>query len=394
MIDDFAPKGTGNDVNRLHQTADRLLRAQGNRGGRNRMNPDGTLKETFWPRGIILSTGEDVPKGHSLRARMFISHVKKGDITKSKLTALQRHAAEGRFAEAMAGYVSWLARRADGLSDGLAKRATALRAEVAGDHTRTPDNIASLLIGIEQFLLLAENEGAITRVELKAFRDRAARALSDAAEVQDVEQEAEKPAETFRHMIGDALASGRGHLADRDGNAPSGREVACGWRERTITRNNGDIDRDWWPTGDRIGWIEGDQLWLIPAAAYACAEKLSKDQNRSLGITERMLGSRLEEAGWLLSKEEGKLAKKVRVGGVATRAYHISVAQFLPDMPLPPRNLKRWNWPAWGQRRMTARRKAGSGTGRRSGNSTAVIAGLDPDLAAASVSHVEPCRPR
>src|SRR5262249_44034411 len=67
-VDDFAPGGTSADVARMRREADRLLRAQGNRAGRQRMRADGTLRPAKPPRGLILSTGEDVPRGQSLRA--------------------------------------------------------------------------------------------------------------------------------------------------------------------------------------------------------------------------------------------------------------------------------------------------------------------------------------
>src|SRR6185436_13476176 len=70
VVDDFAPGGTTADVARMHREADRLLRAQGNRSGRMRMRADATLRPPKPPRGIILSTGEDVPRGQSLRARL------------------------------------------------------------------------------------------------------------------------------------------------------------------------------------------------------------------------------------------------------------------------------------------------------------------------------------
>ena len=51
----------------FHREADRLVRAQGNRSGRQRMRQDSTLRPAKPPRGLLLSTGEDVPRGHSLR---------------------------------------------------------------------------------------------------------------------------------------------------------------------------------------------------------------------------------------------------------------------------------------------------------------------------------------
>src|SRR5262249_39092121 len=70
VIDDFAPQASAADAFRLQREADRIFRAQGNRAGRLRMWADTTLRSPKHPRGLVLSTGEDVPLGQSLRARV------------------------------------------------------------------------------------------------------------------------------------------------------------------------------------------------------------------------------------------------------------------------------------------------------------------------------------
>jgi hypothetical protein len=71
-LDDFTPTGTRGDVARSNKDADRIFRAQGNSSGRARMKSDSSLRDPKPPRGLILSTGEDIPRGRSLRARVFI----------------------------------------------------------------------------------------------------------------------------------------------------------------------------------------------------------------------------------------------------------------------------------------------------------------------------------
>src|SRR5712691_6728858 len=78
VVDDFCPTGSHADIQRYHKEADRLFRSQGNQSGRQRMRPDSTLKPVKPPRGLILSTGEDVPRGQSLRARLLILDVSPG----------------------------------------------------------------------------------------------------------------------------------------------------------------------------------------------------------------------------------------------------------------------------------------------------------------------------
>ena len=77
VVDDFCPTGRQYDVQAMHRKADRLFRAQGNTSGRQRLSRDSTLRPARPPRGMVLSTGEDVPLGQSLQARVLISEVPK-----------------------------------------------------------------------------------------------------------------------------------------------------------------------------------------------------------------------------------------------------------------------------------------------------------------------------
>ena len=74
-------------MQRSHRDADRLFRGQGNHAGRLRMRSDGGLRPAKPPRALTLSTGEDVPKGQSLRARLLVLEVSPGDFSKEALDA-------------------------------------------------------------------------------------------------------------------------------------------------------------------------------------------------------------------------------------------------------------------------------------------------------------------
>src|SRR5262249_25022379 len=108
-VDDFAPGGSAADVARMNREADRLLRAEGNGAGRGRCRTDGTLCASRPPRGTILSTGEDAPRGPSLRARLLVLELSRGELNWAPVTAAQHAAAAGQYAQALAGYLRWLA---------------------------------------------------------------------------------------------------------------------------------------------------------------------------------------------------------------------------------------------------------------------------------------------
>ena len=64
-------------------------------------------------RALILSTGEEIPRGQSVRARLLILEISKGHIESARLAECQRHACSGLYAQAVGGFVQWLAGRYD-----------------------------------------------------------------------------------------------------------------------------------------------------------------------------------------------------------------------------------------------------------------------------------------
>src|SRR5205823_4468651 len=85
VLDDFKPGGSKGEIDAWHAKADRVLRAQGNSSARQRCWADGSVRVDRPPRGLILVTGEDAPRGESLRARNLILLVRPGDFAIASL---------------------------------------------------------------------------------------------------------------------------------------------------------------------------------------------------------------------------------------------------------------------------------------------------------------------
>jgi hypothetical protein len=305
VVDDFAPTGTTADVQRLHRDADRLFRAAGNRSGRARMRADGGSRPTYYPRGLIISTGEDIPSGQSLRARLLVVELAPSDISTTALSAAQSDAAEGLFAAALAGYLRWLAPRIGGLKETLPDRQRALRDTLvqSGQHRRTPDIAASLILSWEIFLRFAEETRAIGRDEADSLLTRVRAALTDSAEAQRAHQTSEQPATRFLALLRSALSSGRAHLANADTEGHPKNAACWGWQ---LKAGSGDEREAWRPHGERLGWIRKDDLLLDPDAAFAAAQKLARDQGTSIPIRQRTLWKRLDEQGLLASRDQAR----------------------------------------------------------------------------------------
>jgi hypothetical protein len=318
VCDDFAPTGSTADVQRMHREADRILRAQGNLAGRQRMRPDATLRPTRPPRGLILSTGEDVPRGQSLRARFFVVELSRGEISPGKLTASQRDAAAGLYAACMAGFLKWLAARYPEVHEGFGREHAALREKVLsgghGQHARTPSIIADLALGLEFFLAFALQAGAITVAERDALEKRCWAALGKAAQAQAEQIEASEPCGHFLRLLAGAIASGRAHVACPNGKEPPNPE-AWGWRATECTDQRGgyrETETFWTPLGKRIGWLDEDGLFIQPDAAFAEAQELARHQGEVLPVTPRTLWRRLRERGLLAGWDSGRQRNTVR----------------------------------------------------------------------------------
>jgi hypothetical protein len=339
-IDDFCPKGGSREVTEIHGKAERVIRAIGNKQGRARMNASAELKATYFPRGMVLCSGEDIPKGTSLRARMWNLPLKPGDIPKSVTAELQKTAQDGILAQAMAGYVQWLAPQLDHLKDSLPKRFLELRTELStvDAHGRTPEIEAKLLIGLETGLRFAVECGAIGDAERADCLSRARRAFGSLVEHQAELQTSEDPVTQFFPLLRSAISSGRAHLAASKTaqNAPEN-PGRCGWRVQgeVLTAASDTAEMTWEPRGNRIGWATPDEVWLDPHAAYAAVCSLARDQGESVPMTQQVLWRRLRERKLILATEQGKNTLKRTICGNDTRVLVVRAEIFWDSSSSP-----------------------------------------------------------
>jgi hypothetical protein len=332
VVDDFAPTGSASDVQRLHRDADRLLRAQGNSSGRGRMRADTTLRPGKPPRGLVVSTGEDVPRGQSLRARVFVTEVGPRDVNAQLLSACQSDGSAGLYAAAMAGFIGSIAESYGAVRDGLRADVVRLRGEALGSraHRRTPEIVANLAIGIDQFLTFAETVGAIGSQEHQTLSKRCWLALGDAAAGQADHQAASEPCSRFLELLAAAISSGRAYIAGEDGGVPTN-PVAWGWRKET--QGAGPFGQETWRPGrERVGWVveddHGQDLFLDPDASFAAAQSMGRDTGDPLAVQPKTLHRRLAQAGLLRSIDKARYRLTVRrtLGGARRYVLHLSAS--------------------------------------------------------------------
>jgi len=284
------------------------------------------LREPKPPRGLVLSTGEDIPRGQSVRARLLILELAKGAIKPGALTKCQQDAHAGLYAEAMGGFVQWMAGRYEGVRATFHRRVSEYRNRALDNvaHARTPDIVASLQAGFESYLDFGVASRALEHSERDHLASRCWDALRVAAAAQGKHQSATEPTARFLALLRSLITAGRAHLAARNGSEPDRDPGCCGWRRDNYGK--------WAPLGDCIGWVEVDDLYLEPTATLRAVQMAGRDLGEVLTISEQTLNKRLHERRLLASIDRKRETLTVRrsIGGSSKDVLH-----FLRNTVLP-----------------------------------------------------------
>lgn len=310
-IDDFAPNGQKRHDEELHAKAERVFRAAGNRAGKGRLQSDMTERVSKEPRGMLISSGEDLPRGMSLQARLLIVPIEKGEIKPDALTIEQRKAAAGEFAQSTSVFVSYLASRYMAVKNRFADDRISFRDQLAAQlkgHSRQPTTTAHLAAAWRAWLVAAHEEKAISTKEAAALWADIWKLLTHSGDEQKELQGSVHPVDHFLTLLQSVLISGRAHLQTTDGDEPEEIGKLCGWR-------NGQ------PNGNCLGWIEDDVLYLAMDAAYAAANEQGHRNGEGLAVTKATMGKRLDERGLICLRDEGRgrtiRVPKLRISAIA-----------------------------------------------------------------------------
>jgi hypothetical protein len=333
VIDDFAPHGGMQDMARYHSSAERIIRSAGNSQGRGRLDSTAKLRDAKAPRGLVVITGEDVPRGQSIRGRTLIVEVGPGDVQTKVLTENQAAAASGFLAQSLAAFVQYIAGDYDRIQREFQQTVLATRSRATTVHSRTPGIVAELQSGFELFLEFAIHVGAITAPKAAHFKERCWKALHGVAKAQRAPQEASEPAHRFLELLRATLAAGKAHVATPGGGAPTEEEGAWGWRWEESGKEGRYVAK-----GSCIGWVDGPNLYLEPTAAYAVVQDLGRSTGEPLAVSEIALKKRLREKGLLASIDVTRQTLTVRrtLQGANRSVLHLQAAALIDDVGFQP----------------------------------------------------------
>lgn len=325
VVDDFAPGVNVVEANKSHATLERLGRGAGNQGGRGRRNADMTGKASYYPRGMLVITGEEIGKGASLLGRMLIIELKRGDVELSFLSNLQLLARRGELAAIMAAYVQWLAPKISDLKRMFPDkvrdiRYQALQEKFSISHPRAADMYASLYAAADLYIEFAHSVGAINSICAQSLMNEIETTLKNAIQGQVQFQKQTDEVERFIALLQGCFGAGECHVADHQNQGPPKvRPFVWGWRK---PNNDADISG----CGQMIGWINQmkSELLLEPEAVFKVVQRFASAQNDPLLIQKPTLWKRLLERGILeafdIDKQSGKKRPDVKKGIAGKRA--------------------------------------------------------------------------
>ena len=312
VVDDFVARGTQSDVARMHRDAERVLRSQGNQSGRDRMTSTTELRGANVPKGMICATGEDLPNGHSLQARLVIINMKKGSTNTGVLSQLQDYAQTGDLAQLNANFIRWIAAAADEgiieqyFIDALSSCAKQLPAE---GHARTRDNLSQMLAGLWIYLQYAVDVGVMHLEAADIFKLQAIKTVLVLSQIQAGVDKDASDAERFVKILQSALSMGSCHLAAQGGGSPK-YHTAAGWK-LTGSEEYQKIEGQ----GVKVGWMNDKHVFIDVTAAQKVVKQLSQAAGNYLGSSDRAVIKALYEANMLAEVSKDRLTIKVTVEG-------------------------------------------------------------------------------
>jgi hypothetical protein len=332
-IDDFKPGVLkARDAAEMHKLADKILRAQGNLSERGRCDEFGNSRASKRPRGMIIATGEELPFGQSLRARMWIIDLSPRDIDSAILSQCQKDAREGLYAASMSGAIRWLATdgrigeiRSTFRGELEKQRPTAIEAlqrmHLSGDDLRrTTDNTLNLQIAFGHFLHFALKSKAITDGEASKLLDNCWAALVRSAELQARHQRDEDPVSRFFQLLRSALSSNIAYISAADGSEPGAEiNLACGYRRRSTF---------WDPGKTRIGAYTDDCLCLDTETSFRVANDVVGPNGDGIGVSSpTALGKHLVAKGLIVGAagddRHGRRTERRRIAGEIRMVWRV-----------------------------------------------------------------------
>ena len=241
-IDDYASPADANSAREINKTVEYMIRDIGNRQGRVRSNADMSSQTTYYPRGLVVTSGEQVPPpGVSRSARILPIPIRKedffaeDDLTLSLLTQAQKD--RFYYPVAMCHYIKWIEDHWDDVKSEFNNqyehyRSMAPKQDV---HLRMVEIVLLLQTGLYIATEYAVQKGGLDNSSRQALLKDGWKILTGLVNAQNARVANERPGERFIECLKSMLASGKVTLRLKDDggrwihSGPSTGQDIIGW---------------------------------------------------------------------------------------------------------------------------------------------------------------------
>lgn len=293
VLDDYAPAHSGAaEARQMARKAHYVVRSVGNRSSRGRANADLSERQQRPPRGLVIATAENPLVGQSIVGRMIYVPVEAEQVIRANgegetdLDTAQQQAMDGLYAQAMAGYVVWLARNWERLQAELPP--TIERASRTGrqlfpsGQSRLTDYYGLLTTAAQLALEYAAEHGVVSRDDAKMLGEVYRHELIDLLRSQSERVATQSPVLKFFQALADMLAQEKVYFAPRKDNSFFPPERA-----------------------ERIGWYDEQYVYLLTNAALALVKGYWQTLDERFDTLADALRRELWQQGYV-AKRDGK----------------------------------------------------------------------------------------
>lgn len=309
VIDDYHPSTKSEELT-MKSTAQTIIRAYGDRVGRERLKSDSSLMTAKPPRGNAIITGEQAPEiTPSTTARTIQLFLNPNDIDNEKLSCMQSDARLGYISSAMRYYIQYIKEKK--LSTAVSKCyfgshlkesfinlrekfTNRLTKDNINFHPRLPEAAAWLTIGLEHCLDFFLEMNEIKQNEYDEHYNTGIEIFYNIILNQSIASAEENISVVFITKLQSLLASGKAIVLDKSSSI--------------------DIPK---PVGF-IGYEDEFYYYLISDIAHSMVKRLCIEQDEFFSPSLKSLLSHLYDDGYIDGSGSSK-TKVVRIGNSTRR---------------------------------------------------------------------------
>lgn len=289
LLDDYCPTSSYKEKRNMEEIVTKVVRSIGDRTSKSRMNRDMNKQKEFRPLGLCVVTGEDLPTGHSRKARIIGVEVNKDDVNEEILSIHQSH--KTAYSTAISNFIKWVANNVDWVVAFIKNEFSFGRQLLKGryNHARFVDAHIHFEAILKILMEYAVSSGLIDNKRKLTIHNECSKAIAEVILNNNDELYEEGSGKMYLKAIKDLIDSGQ---------------------ERLIKINN--ISRC--KTFKSVGYEDEENIYLHPGTAYQAVFSYYKRESKLFPLSKMKTHEALDDLNVIVTateKRNGRL-KKIR----------------------------------------------------------------------------------